>query len=226
MSKYVKASPGPDYSVIYQDDQGKRFLFSGGTWAWRNHNPGNLRPGQISRKYGQIGISIDQHKRLLAIFPDTEHGLAALQDLLITRKYQEKSIDEAIATYAPPNENNTQHYQEMVRKKLALPGSVKLKNLNSSQFSKLLGIIQEIEGYHLGKIEIIQNVEAISESQSGSIEGYFCPPLGWLSKEKAVNLAMQKKINATVCRPQKGLPYLRSSTREKPFYQLPKRMAS
>ena len=109
---YVSAVQGPGYSVIYETTKGEKFLFSGGTWAWRNHNPGNLRPGKISKKYGQIGAVKDQRGKLLAVFPTKTDGHKALNALMKTNKYQVLSLDEAIATYAPPGENDTASYQE------------------------------------------------------------------------------------------------------------------
>jgi hypothetical protein len=223
MSKYVKAYPGPNYSVIYRDDQGKRFLFSGGTWAWRNQNPGNLRPGGISKRKGQIGISLDQQSKPFAIFRDLESGYAALGQVLMSQKYQEKSLDDAIATYAPSSENDTKRYQAFVRKKLQLRGAVKLKALSSQEFSTLLEAIQTVEGYKPGKVELIPNVEAVEENKKGATEGYFCPPLGWLRKVEAIDLAEKQKINGTVCRPKKNPAYLRASLGEKAFHELPKK---
>ena len=47
MSRFVKAVEGMGHSVIYTDDSGNNFRFYGGTWAWRNHNPGNVYPVRI-----------------------------------------------------------------------------------------------------------------------------------------------------------------------------------
>ena len=63
MTHYIKSEPALDHTVIYTDDTGEHFRFSGGTWAWRNHNPGNLVPGKISAQNNQIG-------RVLPIFLD------------------------------------------------------------------------------------------------------------------------------------------------------------
>lgn len=54
MAVFIKAEPGMKHSVIYTDEAGQYFRYSGGTWAWRNQNPGNIRPGNMSRKQGQI----------------------------------------------------------------------------------------------------------------------------------------------------------------------------
>ena len=55
MLHYIKAEPALDHTVIYTDEAGKHFRFYGGTWAWRNLNPGNLVPEKISAQNNQIG---------------------------------------------------------------------------------------------------------------------------------------------------------------------------
>lgn len=57
MSKFIKAEQGLKHTVIYQDESGKLFRFSGGTWTWRNHNPGNLRCKGKGKHIGQIGMA-------------------------------------------------------------------------------------------------------------------------------------------------------------------------
>lgn len=51
---------GKNHSVIYTDNSGRRFRFTGGTWTWRNHNPGNLRLGSkksVVRRFQWIGTA-------------------------------------------------------------------------------------------------------------------------------------------------------------------------
>jgi hypothetical protein len=87
----------------YTDMAGKHFRFSGGTWAWRNHNTGNIRPGKISEKRNQIGVANN-----FAVFADFESGHNALLDVLrIT--YANSSIDQMMGHFAPPKENNTKN---------------------------------------------------------------------------------------------------------------------
>jgi hypothetical protein len=108
MAEFIKAEPGMKHSVIYTDGVGQYFRYSGGTWAWRNQNPGNIRPGSISRKHGQIGVVFN-----FAVFPDRESGHLALLDVLkIT--YGDSSIDEMMEHFAPPSENNTARYKKFL----------------------------------------------------------------------------------------------------------------
>ena len=39
MKQFIQAVGGMKNSVIYTDIDERYYRFSGGTWAWRNHNP-------------------------------------------------------------------------------------------------------------------------------------------------------------------------------------------
>src|SRR5882672_3348113 len=109
MSRFVKALAGPKNTVIYIDDSAQKVRFSGGTRTWRNQNPGNLVPGQVSRRNNQIGKAGG-----FAIFPDYETGHTALLDLL-KNVYGNFSIEGLIQKYAPKKENKTERYIRFVR---------------------------------------------------------------------------------------------------------------
>ncbi len=77
---YISAEPGMKHSTIYMDESGKYYRFSNGTWTWRNHNPGNIRPRSHGKKWtAQIGV-VDN----FAVFPNNELGHSALIELLKT----------------------------------------------------------------------------------------------------------------------------------------------
>lgn len=73
--KYKSAIPGNNNDVIYKDCDGNSWTWSGGTRAWRNNNPGNIRDGKFTRRCGAIGAAGG-----FAIFPDYKTGF----DCLIT----------------------------------------------------------------------------------------------------------------------------------------------
>src|SRR3990167_7847607 len=101
MKQLIQAVGGMKHSVIYTDTEGRHFRFSGGTWAWRNHNLGNVRPKSHGKFKNQIGIT--NH---LAIFSDDQSGHEAMIEVLKT-VYGNSSIDQMIEKYAPPKENPT-----------------------------------------------------------------------------------------------------------------------
>jgi hypothetical protein len=57
VTRFVEAFAEQGTSVIYVDENGYHVLYSQGDRTWRNSNPGNLRPGTISRRNGQIGVA-------------------------------------------------------------------------------------------------------------------------------------------------------------------------
>ena len=95
MSRMISAVPGPKDTVIYTDENGGRFSYSGGTRTWRNNNPGNLVPGKISKRHGQIGVVAK-----FAVFPDYESGHEALIDCLKTT-YVDSNIPGLVKTKQP-----------------------------------------------------------------------------------------------------------------------------
>src|SRR5690348_14683526 len=104
MRNFTKAERALKRSVIYTDTKGKHLRYIDGTVAWRNHNPGNIRPGKISRRHNQIG-SVHH----FAIFPNYKSGHAALLDVIKTN-YWNSSISEMMEDFAPSSENNTKRY--------------------------------------------------------------------------------------------------------------------
>ena len=112
MPRYVKAESALNHTIIYSDDSGRFFRFSDGTWAWRNHNPGNLVPGDVSSRHNQIGTT-----EKFAIFPNYETGHEALLDCLQTT-YAKASIDKLVQAFAPEKDgNNVKVYTKFLRDK-------------------------------------------------------------------------------------------------------------
>jgi hypothetical protein len=69
-----------------------------------NKNPGNIEYGTFARLHGATGTD-----GRFAIFPNLQTGYNALTELLKIH-YTGLTIAEAIAKYAPSNENDTQTY--------------------------------------------------------------------------------------------------------------------
>lgn len=145
---YIMAEPGINGAVIYIDSANKRIEFSGGSRSWRNSNPGNLRPGAVSKQYGQIGVADD-----FAVFPSSISGRAALLYLL-THIYCHLNISQMIAGYAPTTENNTENYEEFLYKSTGIPRSKIIKSFTTEELLKLMTAIIHMEGWKEGTIII------------------------------------------------------------------------
>lgn len=134
-------------ATIYKTPDGRYIRREGGTLAWRNNNPGNIRAGEFAQANGAIGVGPSG----FAIFPDEATGTAALTKLLAEgRSYRNNTVAGSIAKYAPPNENNTQAYIERVTKALGVPGNTKMKDLTIEQRQKMVDTIRNVEGWKVG----------------------------------------------------------------------------
>jgi hypothetical protein len=151
MSTFNSASGGSVGGVTYTDPSGCTQTYSGGSRAWRNNNPGNLKEGPFSRENGSIGKDSGGY----AIFPDAETGMDAMKTLL-NSTYREKSVGEMVDEYAPAEDgNNTTAYKNFLSNK-GFPPETEIADLDSDELSELAGAMAQLEGNKAGTIgEII-----------------------------------------------------------------------
>ena len=144
--KFIKATPHGQSGVLYETEDGEKILRTGGTWTWRNNNPGNVVQGSISKKNNQMGKAGG-----FTVFPDYENGHKALLDCL-KDTYGNSSLDGLIKGYAPDHENDTARYLRFLRSKTGVSDDKKVKDLSSSEFEKLWKAIELMEGWKEGKV--------------------------------------------------------------------------
>ena len=204
MSRFIKAEPGADRSVIYTDDTGKYFRYYGGTWTWRNHNPGNLYPGHVSKRNGHIGVA-----GKLAVFPDKETGHRALLDCLKST-FGNMDIDKLTEQYAPPKENNTAAYIKFLRKKTGITDGKKIKDFTPEEFEKLWQAIEQMEGYKEGKITEIYTITHVQQNKKHVNSNYYIELFGWISQATCIDLAKQRKLDVDVCISKLNNIYIRA----------------
>ncbi|MDE5615897.1 MAG: hypothetical protein K2I81_03645 [Alphaproteobacteria bacterium] len=136
---------GNDVIYVYQDQS--RTRRTDGTRAWRNNNPGNIRPGKFTNSAGGIGQANNY-----AVFPDEQTGMDAIIKLLKTNSYQSKTLAGAISAWAPPSDgNNTSAYQRSVANAVGVPLDTPMRNLNDAQLSRLANEIRRVEGWQIGR---------------------------------------------------------------------------
>ncbi|WP_420095289.1 TIGR02594 family protein [Brevibacterium sediminis] len=131
-------------TVEYTADNGDRLLRTGGTLAWRLNNPGNLRPSRLYQ--GVIG-SADTPNGAFAIFSSPEIGRAEKQALL-RRRYNDLTLRDAIYTYAPPNENDSEQYLSFVMRRTGLSESTIVSEMTDAQLGGIMGAMEQMEGYN------------------------------------------------------------------------------
>lgn len=136
--------------VIFVAVDGQEYKHVGGTRAWRNNNPGNIRMSDFSKRMGAIGSAGG-----FAVFPDEQTGATAVKQLLKTKNYANKTIAGAISRYAPPSENNTAAYNQSIKKLTGLDINRSMVSLSDHELDLVVQAIQQIEGWKPGKIEKI-----------------------------------------------------------------------
>ena len=147
-SKVVEAGKG--FTTI-QDSSGK-IVKRIGARNWRNNNPGNIEYGSFSKKYNAIGTD-----GRFAVFPTYADGRKAKESLLFEGSgYKNLDISRAIARYAPESENDTKMYVNTVAKAVGAPASTPLASLNSSQRQSMLNAMEKVEGFKVGKEEVLK----------------------------------------------------------------------
>lgn len=133
--------------VVYTTADGRRVRRTGGTRAWRNLNPGNIRYSEFSRNAGAIGQAGG-----FAVFPDEETGTRAISSLLREQSYNNLTIARAITRYAPPSENNTAAYHRRIQQITGLNINRRISDLSDGELSRVVDAIRAIEGWEAGRI--------------------------------------------------------------------------
>lgn len=141
---------GRGYNIV-QDGEGNTFKLSGGSRAWRNNNPGNLKFGEFSLKYGAMGHDDTMH----SIFPTVDVGNNAKYQLLFgdEKEYKDMTLERAINIYAPAYDNNDPgSYVRFLCKGATYTKDTVLKNMTETERKILLERMGRMEGYKEGKI--------------------------------------------------------------------------
>lgn len=136
--------------VIYVTPDNTQYRHVGGTRAWRNNNPGNIRMSSFSRQAGAIGEAGG-----FAVFPDERTGMRAVKRLLLGDSYKNLTIADAISRYAPQIENDTAAYQRRLAQLTGLSINRRISELNDTELEKVANAIRTIEGWRPGQIEMI-----------------------------------------------------------------------
>ena len=132
--------------TIYTDSNGTQYKKVGGTLAWRNNNPGNIRYSEFSRRAGAIGSAHG-----FAVFPDEQTGRNAIKKILASNSYKDLTIANAVSRYAPPTENNTAGYQRSLAKLTGLSVNRRISDLSDTEIDSVVEAIEQIEGWEEGK---------------------------------------------------------------------------
>jgi hypothetical protein len=87
-----------------------------------------------------------------------------------------------------------------------------IKKYSKLQFEKLWKSIELIESWKIGTIKEVSKtgeITKVKKDKKGKILSYLVDGRGWLSKQEAIQLTLQKKIDAVVVS-RNGTKFLRS----------------
>lgn len=112
-----------------------------GDRASRNFNPGNIEYGPLARRFGAVGSD-----GRFAVFPNREAAIAAQAAILGRSAGQGKTIAQAINSYAPPFENDTNAYARSVAGAIGVSVDTKMSDLTQDQMTRLAGAMHSVEG--------------------------------------------------------------------------------
>lgn len=138
------AAAGND--VIYTHSDGMKLKRTGGTRAWRNKNPGNIRYSKFAQNAGAIGTAGG-----FAVFPDEDTGISAITALLRSDTYRNLTVGDAIRRYAPPHENDTRAYQRYLERLTGVKIDTRINDLNPAELARIAAAIKTIEGWTPGR---------------------------------------------------------------------------
>lgn len=115
---------------------------------WRNNNPGDLRalpPGDVWK--GQIGLDVAPGGPF-AIFQSRVMGWRALSVCLLTYyvKHDLQTVDAIIDRYAPPQENDTAAYKDLVCSHLGVARGTRIDPTQPNVMKALVTAIALAEG--------------------------------------------------------------------------------
>ena len=139
--------------TIYITADGKRTAHIGGSVTWQNNNPGAMRANSaIAKKLGAVDAS-----GKWMVFPSEQAGLNAIVKLLHSKNYINLSVKDAIHRWAPfgDGNNNPDSYSKKIAKLTGLSPDAILRNLSDNDMQKIANAIKQIEGWRVGKKQVM-----------------------------------------------------------------------
>lgn len=131
--------------VVYRDATGAETIRESGSRSWRNRNPANLLKGSFAEIQGAIGADTT-----FAIFPSEAAGRDAAVALFRTPVFRQLTLAEAIGRYAPPEENDTAAYLDVVIAETSLDPAHPMATMSLARLRAIVAAIRTVEGWLVG----------------------------------------------------------------------------
>jgi RHS repeat-associated protein len=130
-----------------------------GNVAFRDNNPGDLRPGPFTKRHGQIGVDPAVPYGPFAVFETSPAGELALRALLASPDLQGRSILEEMKNFAPVTDRNDPvKYAQDLAKALGVAMTAPLSSLSPAQLDLFVEKIKQAEGFYdpKGTVKVIK----------------------------------------------------------------------
>ena len=148
----VKVEMPDTMTRIYTRKDGTKYMKKGGTFAWRNNNPGNvgIPSDGWDLKFGRLAKAKNSVSGYnFGVYPSEAHGTAAKEHLLFGKdKYKNSKLLEAMKSYAPKDQHGTdpiRYFNHL--KEAGVPTNKYLKDFTPAERSLLIQKIAKEEGY-------------------------------------------------------------------------------
>ena len=148
----VKVEMPDAMTRIYTRKDGTKYMKKGGTFAWRNNNPGNvgIPSDGWDLKFGRLAKAKNSVSGYnFGVYPSEAHGTAAKEHLLFGKdKYKNSKLLEAMQSYAPKDKYGTdpiRYFNHL--KEAGVPTNKYLKDFTPAERSLLIQKIAKEEGY-------------------------------------------------------------------------------
>lgn len=215
---YVSAKVGPPhpgdpktkFTVQYVDENGKIFVRSDGSRAWRCNNPGNLlastySTGKDRHSIGSAGDGDDEY----AVYPNYETGHEALVVMLGGSVYSPLTLRAAMKRFDKKNSK----YIDSIVKITHLDPEQTIKSLSKEEFEDFWKAIEHIEEWTVGQEEPFEtwSISGVHKKR-GVITEYLIHSdndLHWVSKQEAIKLANEGRLQVVIVHLKNGAEYLR-----------------
>jgi RHS repeat-associated protein len=139
-------SSGTSTTVIHANGSMERRR---GNIAFRDNNPGDLRPGPFSEAHGQIGVDVSKKSGRFAVFENSLDGEAALRLLLATPRVQKRSILEEMMKFAPAKDGNDPvAYANTLAAALGVGADAPMSSLTPAKLDVFVEKVKQVEGFN------------------------------------------------------------------------------
>jgi len=203
----IRAVEGRNRTVIFIFSDGRRLIRSGGTWQWRNNNPGAMKRGPRSRRLGAIGGAGG-----FAVFPDYKTGRDANRTLLLS-VYPGTTLYNLPVRYSPAADgNDVRRYRRQLREFTGFDLKRTIRDLDAKEIEVLLDAIERIEGFKPGKeIELgpQKPILDVKRDKKNRPINYLVEGLGWISPTDTVRGILEGEIDGVVAQ-RAGKTYVKT----------------